>query len=86
MPDGVQYSEDMPNHEYPDGIPDGVQYLEDMPDDGYQVTKANINIFEPRPAHSIQINKGNNKRKRESGIMLDYERVSTTKRNQVDCQ
>ena len=75
-----------PDDEYPHGMPDGVQYPEDMPDDGYQVTKANIDIFEPRPAHSVPINKGNNNRKRESGIMLDYERVSTTKRNRVDYQ
>ena len=63
-------------------MPDGVEY----PEDCYQVTTANINIFEPWPAHSVPINKRNNKRKRESGIMLDYERVSTTKRNRVDCQ
>ena len=66
-----------------DEYPDGVEYPEDIVDDCYQVTTANINIFEPWPAHSVS---RSNKRKRESGIIMDYERASTTKRNRVDCQ
>ena len=63
-----------PDVKYPDGMPDGVEYPENT---------ANINIFEPRSAHSVT---RNSKRKRESGIMMDYERVRATKRNRVDCQ
>ena len=44
-----------PDDEYPDDMPDGVEYPENT---------ANINIFEPWPAHSVPINKRNNKRKR----------------------
>ena len=65
--------------DYPDGMPDGEKYPEGIPEN-----TTNRNIFQQRPAHGVP--SGNNKRKRESEIMLDYERVSTTKRKQIDYQ
>ena len=72
--------------DYPDGMPDGEKYPEGIPDDICLENTANRNMFQQRPAHGVPLISGNNKRKRESEIMLDYERVSTTKRKRIDYQ
>ena len=65
-------------------LPDDEKYQEDMPDDICLGNTANRNLFQQRAAQGVPLISGNNKRKRESEIMLDYERVSTTKRKRID--